>query len=129
MRQPAKLSARWGRVWRSGKAELVGRGQWDAVSAAVLDRLVLNLVEAENGLAQAASEPFTEGSMGQLVSHPGFGVARGCEASALAAARQLCLTPATRGSGRGDQDEEKPDDGSPAAAIDELAKVRAKRAV
>lgn len=123
MRRPGKLKARWGKVWDAGKADLEGRGEWDETSAALLERFVLNLQEADNALAQAAAEPFTAGSMGQVVAHPGFGVSKGCEAAALSAARQLCLTPATR-SRAGDDSGDEGNSADPLAALDELAAKR-----
>lgn len=128
MRRPAKLPGRWARVWLAGKAELEARGDWDEVSAALLDRLVLNLREAEGMLAAAAGEPFVAGSTGQMTAHPGWGAARGCEASALAAARQLRLTPATRLAAKDGDDDGIGRDEGPFAALDQLAARRAARA-
>lgn len=124
MKRPKGLGARWGRVWDAARADLDGRGEWDEVSAALLEQMVRNLQEADNALLAAAAEPFTEGSQGQLVAHPGFGVSRGCEAAVLAAARQLRLTPATKGSGDGSGSGREAAD--PFAAVDELAARRAR---
>lgn len=124
MRRPASIKNRWIKVWNHARGDLEGRGEWNETTAALLERFVLNLMEADNALRLAAADPFTEGSQGQMVAHPGFGVAKGCEAAAVAAARQLMLTPATRPKG-GDDIGSHDEAEDPLAALDELAARRA----
>lgn len=126
MKRPSAIKNRWIKVWNAAREQLEERGDWDETAAALLERFVLNLMEAENALKQASAEPFTAGSQGQMVAHPGFGVAKGCEQAALSAARQLMLTPATKPKGGEDTgDEAQADD--PLAALDELAARRASK--
>ena len=68
-----------------------------ALDRALVDRLVTNLRLAEEASAMAEAEPFTKGSRGQLVEHPGFRIAARCDTYAIQASRQLepVLVPIT----------------------------------
>ena len=48
-----------------------------------------NLKTAEAAKAEAAKDPFVEGSTGQLTEHPGFKVAARCDELALRLYREL----------------------------------------
>lgn len=126
MKRPSSIKGRWIKVWNHARGVLEDRGDFDETAASLLERFVLNLMEAENALKQASAEPFTAGSMGQVVAHPGFAVSKGCEQAALAAARQLMLTPATRPKGGEDSGDEAPA-ADPLAALDELAARRSQK--
>lgn len=109
-------------MWRSALAELRGRPDFAMSDVALLERLVLNRMAADNALAQAEADPYVEGSTGQLVAHPGYAVAARCDGVAISLARQLRLSPMTRDAIEAEEDD------VPASTIDEIAKRRGLRA-
>lgn len=122
---PKALPAgRWRADWKAAAAILKDRGAWDRPAYTLLERMLVNLATAEARHAEADREPYAEGSQGQPVLHPGYAAASRCDQAALAIARQLELTTATRGKRADDKEEAQ----HPLAAIDELAKRRRKRA-
>lgn len=125
-RRPASIprASKWETLWKGAIKELGGEIQ--PTEAKLLERMVLNLLHAEASMAEAAKEPFVQGSQGQLVAHAGFAIAARCDERALTTARQLKLTPLARQSGRTDPDEAPAD---PFAQIrDELAERRVRQA-
>lgn len=86
----------------------------------LLERMILNLMAAQQALADAQREPMVIGSTGQLVENSQFKVAARCDGVAISMARQLCLTPAT-GGGEVDQG-----DDDPFSSLDGEAKGRTK---
>lgn len=114
-------------MWSQGAAALSNP---TAGELRLLERMVLNLIAADNALSQALLEPFVEGSQGQLVEHPGYKIAARCDEKAMAFARQLRLTPLARSSGRTDEKPKRPEDPFDAldeGAVDEIAQARQAR--
>lgn len=103
--QTIPRGSRWATLWSDCLAEL---GEPTRADVRLLERLILNLMEADKLLAVAAKKPFVSGSTGQLTEHPGFKVAARCEGVAISIARQLRLTPLAR-SGAGSNEKQKPE--------------------
>lgn len=119
--------SRWHTMWIVARDEMVRSGTWRLTHGPLLERLVVNRMAAHGALAEAAAEPWVSGSTGQLVAHPGFAVAARCDQVALSLARQLRLTPATCEAVMDESDDDTADE-EPTSALDELAKLRARRA-
>lgn len=106
-----------GKKWLALRRELLAaEPEVSLFRCELVDRLVVNLSQADAALREAVKMPFTEGSRGQEVAHPGFAVAARCEMSALALAKQL--------EAAGGEGEEAVRD----TVRDELAEIRARKA-
>lgn len=109
---PPIVGARWVKL----RSELLeSRLDPSRLDVELVDSLVINLMQAANAWEVASREPFTEGSRGQEVAHPGFAVASRCEMSALALAKHLEV-----GVGTGEEGVED-------TVRDELAEIRARK--
>ena len=89
----------------------------------MVDRMILNLIEAETALKVAAKEPYITGSRDQVTEHPGFRIAARCESTAIAIATKLGVIGAIRQQPE-TEEEEKPEQ----AVEDELAAIRRRKA-
>lgn len=83
-------------TYRAAREELEAQGTWRDTDAPLLEAYVRSLVLARQARKAVASSPFTEGSRGQLVAHPGVKVASDAERDAERYARALLLTPEAR---------------------------------
>ena len=83
-------------VYGAAREELEAQGTWRDTDAPLLEAYVRSLVLARQARAEVASSPFTEGSRGQLVAHPGVKIASDAERDAERYARALLLTPEAR---------------------------------
>lgn len=116
---PAPTSIPRGK-WRSTRTSILADlGKPTRIECELVDRLILNLIHAENAMALAAAEPMVIGSRDQEVEHPGFKVAARCDSAALSIAQKLGVINASSS----EAEEEKPE-----GIEDELAKVRARKA-
>lgn len=108
--------------WRKTRREILARfTEPTRLEVELVDRLILNLIEAEAALKIASASPYTAGSRDQVTEHPGFRIAARCEATALAIASKLGVFNDTAS----DNDEEaKPVD----QFEDELARIRKRKA-
>ena len=125
-RVPRGITGRSATRWRRYVRVLQDAGRWDDCDSALLERLVVNLEEAERALKAAVDRPLVIGSTGQMVANPMYNVAKGCDGVALACARALALTTLIRGAASDDDDEEQPEVDA-FSALDELAARRAGR--
>jgi P27 family predicted phage terminase small subunit len=84
------------KVYGEARKALEDQGTWQDTDAPLLEAYVRSLVLAQQARKAVASSPFTEGSRGQLVAHPGVKVASDAERDAERYARALLLTPEAR---------------------------------
>lgn len=78
------------------KAQLEAQGTWISTDESLLRQFASAAIRAKEIRKQSETEPFTTGSKGQLVAHPGFKLARDLELDALKYASALLLTPKAR---------------------------------
>lgn len=78
------------------KTQLEAQGTWIATDESILRQFASAAIRARVLRIQSEIEPFTKGSKGQLVAHPGFKLARDLELDALKYASALLLTPKAR---------------------------------
>jgi len=127
---------RWRRVYVAARLELEQRGAWTRLAAEQLEALVRNMAAADKARELAEVTPTLEGSTGQTIANPMYGVATKLDAQALITARTLKLTPDTRGTSAtavpddgADVDEARPpEELDELAALDELASKRKAKA-
>lgn len=122
MKAPPRFNGKWRSEWERTAELLKEQPSHNPTDLDLLSRMIDNRIHAENALDVAAKEPFVEGSTGQLTEHPGFKIAARCDGVAISLARQLRITPFTRGQVVGE------DADDPMAALDELAERRRGRA-
>ncbi len=123
MKAPPRFKGRWRSEWETIATQLEEQASHTPADLDLLSRLIDNRIHAVNALETAGLEPFVAGSTGQLTEHPGFKVAARCDGVAISLARQLRITPFTRGHIAGDEM-----DGDALAELDELAERRRGRA-
>ena len=110
--------------WRTTRKELVAALEEPTrIRVEMIDRMILNLIEAESALEVARRDPIQLGPRGQNVEHPGFRIAARCESTALAIAAKLGVV----------QVDKKPDtdtkEAKPVERVeDELAAIRKRKA-
>lgn len=76
--------------WRKTRRELIeSLDSPSRLDVELIDRLILNLIEAEAALKSAQKLPTHVGPSGNPVEHPGFRIAARCESTALAIANRL----------------------------------------
>lgn len=107
---PPELPDTWKVLWRDSRTRMERDNTWHKTLRPLLDAMVRHLHDAEVLQAAASSEPFVEGSMGQLVDHPGFARADKAQDKALAIATKLLLTPESRAKHKLDEDRDADDD-------------------
>jgi P27 family predicted phage terminase small subunit len=94
---PPDFSHRERRVWEDVEKYLRSKGLWEAVYSETLERYVRCLTRLADARAEEAKEgSTTEGSTGQLVTHPAVKRARDAEHDALDLAKELLITPAAQ---------------------------------
>src|SRR4051794_24620657 len=93
---PDDLDAAARRLWRDTWRALDAQGTWQPHDVAALARYVRAEQTARAMRAVAREAPFTTGSTGQLVPHPGWKVAAEADRDAAQRAAELLLTPAAR---------------------------------
>jgi hypothetical protein len=109
--------------WRKTRREILDRlTDPTRLEVELVDRLILNLIEAEAALKIASANPYTAGSRDQVTEHPGFRIAARCESTALAIASKLGVI--TLGTTTADNDEEA---GPVEKVEDELAAIRKRK--
>lgn len=93
-------------LWKRSLAQLRAQGDWDDGLAPLLERYVRAMERARLSQAAATTQPFIEGSQGQVVAHPGLRIAAAADRDAQEYAKQLGLVPDTtrRGDDDGDRD-------------------------
>lgn len=96
VRAPGDLDKPARAVWRDVQAALREQRTWTDSDAGALHRYVVAVMTARHMRAAAACEPWTAGSTGQLVAHPGFKLAADADRDAARFAADLLLTPAAR---------------------------------
>jgi hypothetical protein len=117
-RIPAPTSIPRGK-WRTTRTEILAElAPASRIETELVDRLILNLIQAENAMELAAREPLIVGSRDQEVEHPGFKIAARCDSAALSIALKLGVLNAAEG----ETEEARPE------VEDELAQVRARKA-
>lgn len=105
--------------WRTTrKAILAEIGEPTRLETELVDRMILNLIHAENAMRLASEQPLVIGSRDQEVEHPGFKIAARCDGAALSIAKQLGVVNAVEAEAEVQQSEVE----------DELAAVRARKA-
>ena len=110
--------------WRATRKEILARlGEPTRLETELVDRLVLNLVEAETALKVAAKEPYISGSRDQVTEHPGFRIAARCESTALSIATKLGVLEVAKRT-----DENTEETGPVERVEDELAAIRKRKA-
>lgn len=108
--------------WRTTRSEMLDRlGEPTRLQIELVDRIILNLIEAEAALNEARKEPIQVGPRGQMVENPAYRIAARCESTALAIARQLGVLESVRGK---DEEEEPKEQ----RVEDELAAIRKRKA-
>ncbi len=122
-RPPPPRSIPKGR-WRTTRTEILERlGKPTRIEVELVDRLILNLLEAETALKVAAKEPYISGSRDQITEHPGFRIAARCESTALAIATKLGVLDV------GKRNDESTEEAGPVERVeDELAAIRKRKA-
>ena len=91
------ISDEYGReVYTEARKALEGQGTWRDTDAPLLEAYVRSLVLARQARKAVQASPFTEGSRGQMVAHPGVKIASDAERDAERYARALLLTPEAR---------------------------------
>jgi len=95
-RAPDALDAEARTLWQDTLRALVAQGTWEDQDTEALLRYVAAVSTARTMRAAATAKPWTEGSTGQLVAHPGFKVAADADRDAARYAADLLLTPAAR---------------------------------
>lgn len=95
-RAPDALDAEARTLWQDTLRALVGQGTWEDQDTEALLRYVAAVSTARTMRAAATATPWTEGSTGQLVAHPGFKVSADADRDAARYAADLLLTPAAR---------------------------------
>ena len=110
--------------WRATRKTVLDQiGEPTRLEVELVDRMILNLVEAETALKVAAKEPYITGSRDQVTEHPGFRIASRCEATALSIAVKLGVVQVDR---KRDNAETEP---TPVERVeDELAAIRRRKA-
>ena len=110
--------------WRATRKTVLDQiGEPTRLEVELVDRMILNLVEAETALKGAAKEPYITGSRDQVTEHPGFRIASRCEATALSIAVKLGVVQVDR---KRDNAETEP---TPVERVeDELAAIRRRKA-
>jgi len=83
-------------LWSSAQHQLKAQGTWQDSDAPLLESYVRAVCLSRTAREAAATEPFVEGSKGQLVAHPGLRVAAEAERDACRYATALLLTPEAR---------------------------------
>jgi P27 family predicted phage terminase small subunit len=96
MTAPDDISEYGQRVYDEARAELESQGTWRDTDAPLLESYVRSLLVARQARKAVSASPFTEGSRGQLVAHPGVKIAADAERDAERYARALLLTPEAR---------------------------------
>ena len=110
--------------WRTTRKEVLDRiAEPSRLEVELVDRMILNLIEAETALKVAAREPYITGSRDQVTEHPGFRIAARCEGTALAIATKLGVLE----NGKRNETEEK-EPGPVERVEDELAAIRKRKA-
>jgi hypothetical protein len=112
---------RWRRVYLSCRGELEQRGAWTRLAAEQVEAMVRNMAQADKCRAAAEAHPTVPGSTGNTVANPLGKVAIGLDAQALMTARELKLTPNTRGTSATVEDDADADPDTPPEEVDELA--------
>jgi P27 family predicted phage terminase small subunit len=92
---PADFDADATGIWLETQEHLEKQHIWEESDAATLERYVRCLVRAKTA-RNAVESQFVEGSMGQMVAHPGLKLAREAERDAHVYAESLLLTPQMR---------------------------------
>ena len=83
-------------LWASTQRHLRVQETWQDADAPLLESYVRAVCLSRSAREAAATEPFVEGSKGQLVAHPGLRVAAEAERDACRYATALLLTPEAR---------------------------------
>jgi hypothetical protein len=122
-RLPAPKSIPTGR-WRKTRTEMLDRlGDPSRLETELVDRLILNLIEADAAMKEARTDPIQTGPRGQSVEHPGFRIAARCESTALAIANKLGVLEVARS-----KSEEEGKEAAPVDRVeDELAAIRKRK--
>jgi P27 family predicted phage terminase small subunit len=94
---PSDFAGREKRIWEDVESHLKAKGLWDKVYSELLERYIRALTRAAEARKEEAEEgSVTEGSTGQLVTHPAVKRARDAEHDALDLAKELLITPAAQ---------------------------------
>lgn len=112
---PADVAPDLQQVWRVSRAELSRLALWNEVVRPQLDEYVYAKQDARRARAAAATDPYVEGSTGQMVEHPGFKLAAAADNRAMTLAKELLLTPAARR--RAGVKDESPDGADPMGSL------------
>jgi|SRR5215212_1245362 len=83
-------------LWQRVQGHLREQETWGDTDAELLEAYVRAVATFRAARRGSASEPFVDGSKGQLVAHPGLKVAAGAEGVAHRFASSLLLTPEAR---------------------------------
>jgi P27 family predicted phage terminase small subunit len=93
---PADLDREGALLWHQTQRQLRRQGSWQDTDREALERYVRAVTLYRSARVAAESEPFVEGSKGQLVAHPGMKLAREAAQDAHRYAEALLLTPEAR---------------------------------
>lgn len=125
---PSRIrTKRFRRLWAACRVELEQRGDWTVLAREEVESLVLNMELAADCRAaiKSPSDLLVKGSTGQAVPNPMLATALKLDGQALITARELKLTPNTRGTSATTPDDGAIDDAEdrPAVELDELAEL------
>lgn len=83
-------------MWHETLRALIDQGTWADHDVEALLRYVSAVATARVMRAEATAAPWSTGSTGQLVAHPGWRVAADADRDAARYAADMLLTPAAR---------------------------------
>jgi P27 family predicted phage terminase small subunit len=83
-------------LWAAAQRHLRAQETWADTDGPLLESYVRAVCLARSARRAADTNPFVEGSKGQLVAHPGLKVAAEAERDACRYATELLLTPGAR---------------------------------